>query len=143
LTLSSKSNEQEKSKMEFETESPIFYAAVQAMIPLLEGLPCVHVSAYDGVVFHCRRLHDLHIDYESFAGVYDWVEPDEERPDELTAEFFIGYDCLQIGDGWFYDSYFQWYTVFDPNMVALSDAGDDSWVSRFTVRNKSNERAAE
>jgi hypothetical protein len=105
-----------------------------AMIPLVEGKPVVNVGGSDGTVFVCRRIHDLHVDAEegTFYGECDWVDPPEARPDELTDGMAIsGSDCLQLGHGWWYDAYFDWYFVYEPSLVSQSLAGDHSWVKPF------------
>jgi hypothetical protein len=43
----------------------------------------------------------------------------------------IGFDCLEIGPGWFQDTYFGWYFVYEPARVARSLAGYRSWVKGF------------
>ena len=48
----------------FRTAEPEQYAALMAMIPLVEGKPVVNVGGSDGTVFVCRRIHDLHVDAE-------------------------------------------------------------------------------
>lgn len=117
--------------MDFKTACPEYYEAVQAMIPLIEGRPCVHVDKTTGAVCVSRKMSGVHIDTESVYGMNDWVEPEECRPGELTDEFVISYACLEIGSYGWYDNYFQWYFVFHPEMVARSMAGDHSWVWRF------------
>jgi hypothetical protein len=42
-----------------------------------------------------------------------------------------GGDCLQLGQGWWYDAYFDWYFVYEPERVAKSLAGDHGWVKPF------------
>jgi hypothetical protein len=56
------------------------------------------------------------------------VDPEDARPGELTDGMAIGLDCLDMGPGWFQDTYFGWYFVYDPALVARSMAGDHSWV---------------
>jgi hypothetical protein len=108
------------------------YTSVMAMIPLAEGKPVVLVDETDQSVFVCRRVSGLHLvrDECVFYGECDWVDPPEERPDELTDGMAISYpDCLDLGPGWWYDSYFHWYFVYEPTLVAQSLAGDHSWVA--------------
>lgn len=110
------------------------HAAVRAMIPVAEGKPLVHVDGNDGSVFVCRRVSGLRLvpDECTFYGECDWVDPPEARPDELTDGMAISYpDCLQLGPGWWYDDYFNWYFVYEPALVARSLAGDHSWVGPF------------
>ena len=106
-------------------------ASVQAMIPDVEGKPCVNTGEYDGGVYVCRRMHGITIDEDALSGNCDWVDPDDARPGELTDEFVISCDCVRIGSGWWQDTYFGWYFVFDPEFVARSLAGDHSWVGPF------------
>jgi hypothetical protein len=106
-------------------------AAVRAMIPEVEGKPCVHVGGDDRSVFVCRRISGIGIDEDSLNGVCDWVDPADARPDELTDGLAISCDCLRIGPGWWLDTYFNWYLVFDPALVSRSLAGDHSWVPAF------------
>jgi hypothetical protein len=118
---------------DFRTDRPELYERVLELIPSIEGRPCLCVYRYfDFPVFHCRRVYDLHIDnYGVVTGLCDWVEPIETRPDELTELLRIGYDCLEVGPGWWYDNYFgRWY-VFDDELVRRSLLGDDSWVEGF------------
>jgi hypothetical protein len=113
------------------------YAAVTAMIPLAEGRPAVHVDGGDGSVFVCRRVSGLRLapDECTFYGECDWVDPPEGRPDELTDGMAISYpDCIQLGPGWWYDAYFDWFFVHEPALVARSLAGDHSWVGPFLAR---------
>jgi hypothetical protein len=119
---------------DFEAAERKKYAEVMAMIPLVEGKPAIHVDGRDGSVFVCRRLSDLRLAPEDncFYGECDWVDPAEARPEELTDGMAISYpDCLQLGPGWFWDGYFDWYFVYDPPFVARSLAGDHSWVPGF------------
>lgn len=119
---------------DFQVAEQEMYAAVMAMIPLTEGKPAVHVDACDGSVFVCRRISGLRLAPEeaTFYGECDWVDPSEVRPDELTDGMVISYpDCLQLGPGWFYDAYFNWYMVYDPALVARSLVGDHTWVPAF------------
>jgi hypothetical protein len=119
---------------DFETGEAEKHAALMAMIPLAEGKPAVQVDGQNGSVFVCRRVSGLHVASEecTFYGECDWVDPPEARPDELTDGMAISYpDCLQLGPGWWYDAYFDWYFVYDPALVARSLAGDHSWVSAF------------
>ena len=112
---------------------PELYDKVRAMIPFVEGEPCVCVERYlEAPVFHCRRVSGLHIDeYMSVNGRCDWIEPSEARPDELPDQISIGYDCLEVGPGWWYDNYFHRWFVFDPDLVQRSLRGDHSWVEEF------------
>jgi hypothetical protein len=105
--------------------------SVRAMIPEVEGKPCVNVGGYDGGVYVCRRITGLATDEDSFNGTCDWVEPADARPDELTDGMAISCDCVRLGPGWWQDRYFGWYFVFDPPLVARSLAGDHSWVGSF------------
>ena len=61
----------------------------------------------------------------------EWADPEDARPDELTDEMRIYCDCVRLGPGWFQDTYFGWYFVYDPDLVARSIAGDHSWVKGF------------
>jgi hypothetical protein len=106
--------------------------AVQAMIAEVEGKPCVNFGEYDGGVYVCRRISGLVVDEDGcLHGTCEWVDPEDARPGELTDGMAIGFDCLEIGPGWFQDTYFGWYFVYDPPLVARSMAGDHSWVKGF------------
>jgi hypothetical protein len=112
-------------------------AALMEMIPLAEGNPAVLVDGTDRAVYLCRRLSGLRLaaDENCFYGECDWVDPADARPDELTDGMAISFpDCLQVGPGWWYDAYFNWYFVFDPALVARSLSGDHSWVPGFLAR---------
>ena len=50
--------------------------AVQALIPEVEGKPCVNVGTYDGGVYVCRRISGLETDEDSFNGTCEWADPD-------------------------------------------------------------------
>src|SRR5687767_5690603 len=116
---------------DFQTAEPNQWAAVMAMIPLAEGKPVVHVDGTDGSVHVCRRISDLRVAPEEwcFYGKCDWADPPNARPDELTDGMAISCgDCLQLGPGWWYDAYFDWFFVYDSALVARSLAGDHSWV---------------
>ena len=105
--------------------------AVRALIPEVEGRPCVNVGDHDGGVHICRRISGLEIDGESFRGTCEWADPEDARPGELTDGMVIDYDCARLGPGWWQDTYFGWYFVYDPELVARSLAGDHSWVKGF------------
>jgi hypothetical protein len=106
-------------------------ASVRAMIPEVEGKPCVNVGGYDGGIYVCRRVSGLATDEDCLNGLCDWVDPADVRPDELTDGLAISCDCVRVGPGWFQDLYFGWYFVFDAALVARSLAGDHSWVPSF------------
>ena len=113
-------------------EDPKQREAVQAMIAEAEGKPCVNFGEYDGGVYVCRRISGLEVDGDGcFNGTCEWVDPEESRPDELTDGMAISFDCLEIGPGWWQDTYFGWYFVYDSALVARSMAGDHSWVKGF------------
>ena len=106
--------------------------AVQAMIPEVEGKPCVNFGEYDGGVYLCRRISGLEFDEDGcFNGTCEWVDPEDARPGELTDGMAIGWDCLRPGPGWWQDTYFGWYFVYDPALVGQTMAGDHSWVKGF------------
>jgi hypothetical protein len=116
---------------DFEIAEPEKYAAVMAMIALAEGKPIVHVDS-DGDVLVCRRISGLQLEFgDLFCGECDWIDPPEARPDELTDEMAIGTDLLELGPGWWYDSYFRWFFVYEPALVVRSMVGDHSWVPEF------------
>ena len=77
--------------------------AVHAMIPEVEGKPCVNVGEYDGGVYVCRRISGLATDEDCFNGTCEWVEPEDARPDELTDGMAISCDCVRLGPGWWQD----------------------------------------
>ena len=110
---------------------PEIREAVQAMIAEVEGKPCVNFGEYDGGVYVCRRLSGLEIDEDSLNGECEWVDPEDARPGELTDGTAISCDCVRLGPGWFQDTYFGWYFVYEPGLVARSMAGDHSWVKGF------------
>ena len=56
--------------------------AVQAMIPEVEGKPCVNVAGPNGGIHVCRRISDLGTNEDSFNGLCDWADPPEARPDD-------------------------------------------------------------
>jgi hypothetical protein len=101
------------------------------MIPEVEGKPCVNVGVYDGGVYLCRRVSGLDTTEDSFNGACEWVDPEDARPGELTDEMSISCDCVRLGPGWWRDVYFGWYFVYDPKLVARSQAGDHAWVQPF------------
>ncbi len=106
--------------------------AVQAMIPEVEGKPCVNFGDYEGGVYVCRRIQGLEIDEDGcLYGTCEWVDPEDARPGELTDGKAIGCDCVRLGPGWFQDTYFGWYFVYEPGLVARSLARDHSWVKPF------------
>jgi hypothetical protein len=118
--------------------------SVQAMIPEVEGKPCVNVGGHDGLdeddpnhlptresAFVCRRISGLGTDEDCFNGQCDWVDAPDARPEELTDGMAISCDCVRLGPGWWQDMYFRWYFVYDPVLVARSLAGDHSWVPSF------------
>ena len=105
--------------------------AVRALIPEVEGKPCVNIGDYDGGVYVCQRISGLHTDEDSFNGECEWVDPEDARPGELTDGMSISCDCVRLGPGWWRDMYFGWYFVYDSKLVARSLAGDHSWVQPF------------
>jgi hypothetical protein len=109
-------------------------ASVRAMLPLIEGKACVNIDTHDRSVYVCRRIGDLVVDEDSVEGTCDWVDPEHARPGELTDGLAISCECLQIGPGWWLDTYFHWYFVFDPDLINRSLAGDHSWVGPFLDR---------
>ena len=112
---------------------PEIREAVLAMIAQVEGRPCVNFGEYNGGVYVRRRISGLEIDEEDcFDGACERVDPEDARPGELTDGMAIGCDCLRLGPGWFQDTYFGRYFVYDPALVARSIAGDHSWVKGFT-----------
>ena len=102
------------------------------MIAEVEGKPCVNFGEYDGGVYVCRRISGLEIDEDGcLNGTCEWADPEDARPDELTDGMAIGCDCVRLGPGWLQDTYFGWYFVYEPALVARSLAGDHSWVKGF------------
>src|SRR5215475_11889874 len=111
--------------------------AIEAMIPEVEGKPCVICGGYDGGVFVCRQISGLHANEDSFNGQCEFIDPEDARPDEMTDEMSICCTHVRLGPGWWRDMYFGWYQVYDPKLVAQSLAGDHSWVEgllRFESR---------
>jgi hypothetical protein len=78
----------------------------------------------------------LHTDEDSFNGECEWADAEDARPGELTDGMAISCDCVELGPGWWLDTYFGWYFVYDPEFVARSLAGDHSWVQPFLDANK-------
>jgi hypothetical protein len=105
--------------------------AVRAMIAEVEGKPCVNLDGHDGGVYVCRRLWGLEIDGESLNGACEWADPEDARPDELTVGMRIYCDCVRLGPGWFQDTYFGRYFIYEPALVARSMAGDHSRAKGF------------
>ena len=105
--------------------------AVQSLILGVEGRPCVNVGDHDGGVHVCRRISGLEIDGESFRATCEWADPEDARPAELTDGMVIDYECVRLGPGWWQDTYFGWYFVYDAALVARSMAGDHSLVKGF------------
>ncbi len=110
---------------------PSMCDALREMIPRIEGKPCVYINRYTKQVFVCRGIRDVRANADSVVGRNDWVDPPELRLDYLTDEFEISYDLLQFGPVCWYDSYFQGWYVFDPEMVARSMRGDHAWVKPY------------
>jgi hypothetical protein len=106
-------------------------ASVRSMIPQIEGKSCVNVDMSEGTVFVCRRVSGITVDETSVFGDCEWVEPYEVRPAEMGNGFLISHDCLEVGTEWWMDTYFGWYYVFDPALVARSQSGDNTWVRAF------------
>ena len=52
--------------------------AVQALIPPVEGKPCVNDGTYDGGVNVCRRISGLETDEDSFNGTSEMADPDDD-----------------------------------------------------------------
>ncbi len=104
---------------------------VLARIPLVEGMRVVNLGSFEAGEYCCRRIHDLQLDEDSFLGQCDWGDPPQLRPDELTEGMAISCDCLRLGSGWWQDTYFGWYFVYDPELVARAFGGDRSWVGNF------------
>jgi hypothetical protein len=113
-------------------------AALVTMIPLIHGKPCVNVTS-DGSVCVSRRIFGIRVEWDSIGqSVFyqllaknAWVDPPRKRPDSLTEGLAIGSDCLEVGPTWWFDTYFRWWFVFDPALVARTVAGDHSWVGEF------------
>ena len=116
-----------------EWDHPERLEALRTMFAGLEGKPCVHIDANDGSVYVCRRISDLELvmEMDSVEGMCEWVDPEESRPGELTDGLAISLDCLRFGPDWWLDTYFNWYFVYEPTLVAQSLAGDHSWVPAF------------
>lgn len=108
----------------------------RALIPEVDGKPCVNVGGSDGGVYVCRRISGLHTDEDTFHGECEWADPEDARPGELTDGMAIGCDCVELGPGWWLDTYFGWYFVYDPGLVARSLAGDHAWVRPFLDANR-------
>src|SRR5262249_42788744 len=71
--------------------------AVHAMIPELEGKPCVNGSRDDGAEHACRRFAGLGTGQDCFNGTCEWAEPNDARPEELTDGMAISCDCVRLG----------------------------------------------
>lgn len=111
-------------------------AGVKKLIRKVEGRPCLNLNAWNKAVHVCRRVSELRLDETSLQGMCDWVDPESARPDELTDGIMISCDCLAIGRDWWLDTYFQWYMIFDPALIARSEKGDHSWVDAFLKKVK-------
>lgn len=116
--------------------------AVHALIPRVEGRPVVNIGDGEDGIYICRRIQSLHIDEDSFVGQCEWATPVDIRPDELTDEMTICCDHVRLGPGWWLDTYFNWFFVYSPRLVALSLAGDHSWVKPFLRDERRGLRAA-
>lgn len=101
--------------------------AVHALIPRVEGRPVVNIGVEEGGVYICQRISSLHTNEDSFVGQCEWATPADVRPDELTDEMTISCAHVRLGPGWWLDTYFNWYFVYAPELVARSLAGDHSW----------------
>jgi hypothetical protein len=113
-------------------EAPEALKVIQAMIAKAEGKPCVNLGDHDGGVYVCRRIPGLVMDEDGcLYGTCEWVDPEDARPGEMTDGMAIRFDCLEIGPGWWQDTYFGWYFVYEPSLVARSMAGDRTWVRGF------------
>jgi|GEM_PF-5334517 len=113
--------------------------ALVKMIPIIYGKPCVCATSRGGSVFVSKKIFGVRIEWGSIGQSINyqvlaenaWVDPPRTRPDSLTEGLAIGHDCLEVGPNWWFDTYFRWYFVFDPEMVAQSLAGDHSWMPTF------------
>ena len=105
--------------------------ALRAMIPRIEGKPCVYLNRYTKQVFVCLGISDIRAEEDCVTGMNRWIDPPESRLDYLTDEFSLGYDLLEFGPNCWYDEYFQAWYVFDPEMVARSMQGDHAWAGPY------------
>lgn len=117
-----------------------YLARAVAMFSRISGNPCVNLDAETREVQVCHRIYELGVvDDMLLAGMCEWKEAAENRPDELTDGLRIGSDLLDVGDDWWLDIYFDWYLIFTPSFVDRSLRGDHSWVDEFlhtTIRNR-------
>ena len=102
-----------------------------SMIAEIDGHPCINVDADSLNVCICRRIHSLFVNGGVIEGTCEWITPRDERAEELTDGLAIGCDCLDVGDAWWHDTYFNWYFVFDEGFVTRTLAGDTSWITPF------------
>ncbi len=101
------------------------------MFSRINGKPCVNIDANTRTVYVCRSIQDLRVNEGVVEGVCDWLDSGDSRPDELTDGLAIGCDLLDVGDDWWFDIYFSWYFVFNPDLVRRSFNHDHSWVQGF------------
>ncbi|MFO0959552.1 MAG: hypothetical protein U0800_19310 [Isosphaeraceae bacterium] len=108
-------------------------AAAEAMFPAIEGRPAVYVEpSRDQLrVFAIGKVSNLRMEVDSVWWTNDWLDRKDSWPDEITDEFFISEDCLTVGPGCWYDTYFGSWFLFDPERVARSLAGDDGWIPAY------------
>lgn len=108
-------------------------AAAERMFPEVDGRPGVYIEpASDGLwVYLSGKVSLLRLEVDSVWWTNDWLDRRDSWPDEISDEFFISEDCLTVGPGWWYDSYFGSWFVFDRAMVARSLGGDDSWIPSY------------
>lgn len=102
-----------------------------AMFPSISDKPFVHVDAEAKDVLVCRSIFGLRVEEGVVLGECDWVQPAEKRPDSLTDRLAIGSDLLDVGIDWWLDMYFDWFLVFDAELVAKATADDLTWVEEF------------
>lgn len=114
-------------------ESAEHKAAARQMIPTLEGKPAVYVIGFreELVIFVSRRTSDIQMDDEMILWKNDWVDPVDEWVDDIGEELSIGEGCLEVAPGHWFDCYFGAWFIFEPDLVAQSLAGDDSWVGPY------------
>ncbi|MFO0952839.1 MAG: hypothetical protein U0835_17155 [Isosphaeraceae bacterium] len=107
--------------------------APQAMIPRIEGKPCVYINRYTRQVFVCLRLGDIQAEEDYVTGRYQWADLLETWLDNLAEEFHTGYDLLEFGPDCWHDEDFQVWCVIDLEMVARSMRRDHAWVMAYLL----------
>ena len=113
------------------TSSSVASFLAMRMFSRVNGNPCANVDLQSGDVFVSTTIVDLRVEDQTLFALCDWIEPDENRPFEMTNETVISGGLLDVGEHWWLDLYFDWFLVFDPDLVSLALSGIHDWVSDF------------